>query len=227
MAPPNLQAQPQTPLTFSNMTRENYMNDACPPSGAQYQNGPIAPPNYSAGDFSDVMSAAYATGPKYVDQIQVSLPVKDMTSISGTGDEGNGMQPVVYDRFMVANLKSRQASLGDFFRGDLAIIPNQDVPSGWFNTTYTPARDLNQGALFVMGGLDNSSAMELANLINYSSGGSKNTIAGHNLTEHFAKVRENAANTGSHDLSRVNMSNQTMMGIQPASQDVISTSFLA
>ena len=194
MAPQELRAAPENPLTFSNMIRENYVNDSIPERGPQYQNGPIAPANYAAGNFNDLMQKAHAIpgNPQFTDKIRMTdnspnaLPMRDMTTPAPAGSTGDGgnMQPIVYDRFIVANLKSQQAAQGDFIRGDLPIVPNNN---GWFNTSYAPQKDLNQGAMAVLGGIRNESGQKLADLINAASGGTKTTQQGANLAPFFEK----------------------------------------
>ena len=61
----------------------------------------------------------------------------------------------------------------DTFRGDLAIVPNQN---GWFNVSAVPKQDLNPGAINVMAGNNNETSNALAELISATSGDS--TFAG-------------------------------------------------
>jgi len=214
MPPQDLRAAPANPLTFSNMIQENYVNDSIPPRGVQYQNGPIAPANYAAGNFNELMQKAHAMpgNPEFTDKIRMTdnspnaLPMRDMTSVAPMGSTGDGgnMQPIVYDRFIVANLKSQQAAQGDFIRGDLPIVPNNN---GWFNTSYAPQKDLNQGAMAVLGGIDGTSAQTLADLINAASGGTKTTQQGKNLAPFFEKqqmarranIRARSMNSGNRE----------------------------
>jgi len=197
-----LQGSPINPLTFSNMTKENYTRenfDGCAGKGTQYQgSAPIAPANYAAGNYNEILGGVYAgsSDSKAVNDIQVNLPVRDMTLINPEGGEDTNMQPVIYDRYIVANIKSQQAALGDFFRGDLPIVPNNN---GWFNTSYAPQKDLQKGAMAVMGGLYNDTTRELADLVNVSSGGASTTISGMNLQPHFAKqqaIRQQSEKAG-------------------------------
>ena len=189
MPPENMQASPVNPLTFSNMTNEgyNYSNDdSCVPKTVYQGSAPIAPANYAAGNFNKVMESTYKESklPRGVNDIQRNLPVKDMTALKGEGDNNDNTQPIVYDRYIVANLKSRQSALGDPIRGDIPIVPNDN---GWFNTSYQPQKDLNRGALFAMGGLYNEQARDLASLIEASSGGGVTNVGGEDLKQHFDK----------------------------------------
>lgn len=101
-----------------------------------------------------------------------ALPVGDMSSSSVEGD-----QPIIYDRAIYSNQKSRLRGGADWIRGDLAIVPNK---TGWFRPSVKPDRDLNAGAIFAISGSDNSNTKELAKLMNYSSGGKMTTFAGVN-----------------------------------------------
>ena len=79
---------------------------------------------------------------------------------------------MVYDRMMYANQKSRLYGEGDPIRGDLGcIVPIKDQ---WFRPSVVPNRDLRQGALTILGGIENDTARELRALQNiYSNGQSR------------------------------------------------------
>jgi hypothetical protein len=67
-------------------------------------------------------------------------------------------QPIVYDRLIFANKKSRLNGLGDPIRGDLPVVP---IAGDWFRPSVQPNIDLREGALNVIAGADNSTANEL------------------------------------------------------------------
>ena len=100
-----------------------------------------------------------------------------MTTLNSLGQED---QPIVYDRLMFANRNSKLRAHGDKFRGDLAIAPNNN---GWFNVSVQPNIDLEQGAMNVMGGINNETTQQLADLIYTTSGKYKTTIAGANMPD--------------------------------------------
>ena len=56
--------------------------------------------------------------------------------------EGNIIQPVVYDRIMYANRRSKLLEGSDFIRGDLPIFPQN---LGWFSPSVQPHIDLRRG----------------------------------------------------------------------------------
>ena len=96
----------------------------------------------------------------------------------GAGDAGgadNADNPVIFDRFITANLSSRLRSQADKIRGDLAIPP---CNSGWFQVSVNPAVDLEPGALAVMGGIYNEQCQSISSLVNMASGGTKTAIGG-------------------------------------------------
>lgn len=105
---------------------------------------------------------------------------------------GELRQPIVYDRYMYANRKSRLRSLGDPFRGDLPIIP---ASGNWFVPSVHPNIDLNPGVLNAIGGVNNETNNQLANLIYASSGGTDTAIGGVDMSGHSALV--STANFGS------------------------------
>lgn len=57
-------------------------------------------------------------------------------------NDGSVIQPVVYDRMIYANKKSRLVEGADFIRGDLPIAPQN---LGWFSPSVQPHIDLRQG----------------------------------------------------------------------------------
>jgi len=105
------------------------------------------------------------------------LPVSDMKGALPGAD----VQPIVYDRYIFANSRSKYRAGGDKFRGDLPIVPIKD---GWFRPSVDPHIDLAQGATAVMGGIDNNTAKRLMALSSASSGGYQDTGSG----IHFAKA---------------------------------------
>jgi hypothetical protein len=78
---------------------------------------------------------------------QVSLPT-DMCNINLMGTES---QPVIYDRLMYSNMRSRLRGQGDYIRGDLQIVPDNYKAgyqhNNWFQVSVKPERDLNPGAM--------------------------------------------------------------------------------
>jgi len=100
------------------------------------------------------------------------LPVGDMTVVGADGDVRN---PVVYDRLVFANQKSRLYGRGDPIRGDLPITP---MCGQWFNVSAVPQQDLNPGAMAVMGGTMNQTANELYDLVHQYTGGYDDTVGG-------------------------------------------------
>jgi hypothetical protein len=78
----------------------------------------------------------------------VPLP-KDMCNVNLLGTES---QPVIYDRVMYSNVRSRTRGSGDYIRGDLMITPDNYKPGGgghpqWFQVSAKPNRDLNPGCM--------------------------------------------------------------------------------
>jgi len=90
----------------------------------------------------------------------------------------NQANPVVFDRYIVANRHSRLRAQGDKIRGDLAIAP---CNSGWFQVSVTPSIDLEAGALSVLGGTCNEQGQSIASLINMDSGGAVTALQGINF----------------------------------------------
>ena len=83
---------------------------------------------------------------------------------------------------VVTNKKSRQQGQGCPLRGDLRCTPQV---TSWFKSSYSP-NDLRTGAMQVMGGIDNSTANELAELKFKYSGGVDTISGGVDLSNHFS-----------------------------------------
>lgn len=93
----------------------------------------------------------------------VDLP-KDMCNVNMLGQES---QPVVYDRVMYSNARSRLRGYGDYIRGDLQIAPDSYKPNGgghpqWFQVSVKPERDLNAGCMEHLGGRKEEISLGLA-----------------------------------------------------------------
>lgn len=130
---------------------------------------------YSA---SPMTSSSYSNASSQMKYTNVSdmLPVGDMTMVSASGEV---TQPIVYDRFVYANQRSRLYNLGDPIRGDLPIVP---CSGEWFRPSVNPQIDLRDGAMMVMGGADNTTNRELMALQYAASGGTQNVGSGINFS---------------------------------------------
>ena len=201
------QAVPCKPLDFGNMAKENFTpkdrhprgcgsgtcGQGCAPSCGKggmpvdYSPGnPSMPGSYAAGNFNKVLDQTYneSSYPEATD----SLPVGTMTTVNAEGDV---TQPVVYQNFVFANMRSRLRGLGDPIRGDIPIVPCE---GNWFSVHPNVNLDLHEGAMNVMGGVTNATNRSLATLINDASGGADTTIGGVNL----ANVNMTPEYTGSY-----------------------------
>ena len=167
-------AAPQHPLTYGNMARENFTESSSRCSAG----APLMQANHAAGNYNSVVG-------DYPDATDM-LPVQNMSTINTVGENGEPVQAYVIDRLIYANRNSRLRSLGDPIRGDLAIAP---CSASWFRPSVHPGIDLQQGAMNVMGGLTNETALAMASLINSTSGHS--TIGGVDMTspESVASLR--------------------------------------
>ena len=211
-------------------TRENYGCQSCGGGcgvadcrkggapGGYHGGAPIIPGNgYANGNFNQVSEQVYSdkkAGGSPYDKRQTmycdgddkqslasSLPVRDMTALNASGDN---VQPIVYDRYIYANRNSRLRCQGDFLRGDLPIMP---CNTGWFQVSVQPNIDLNQGAMNVMGGINNETTKGLADIIYKTSGNAETAIAGVDMANH------------------VNMSTMFGGGLTAAQGDINVTAF--
>jgi len=110
------------------------------------------------------------------------------------GDDGkpNMTNAVVFNRYMAANPDSRLRGLGCPIRGDLPVIP---CSTGWFQVSATPSRTLQQGAMNVLGGVNNSTTNEMNTLVNMNSGGAITTLSGVNMSNEMGQCLSGAGQT--------------------------------
>lgn len=129
---------------------------------------------YANGNYNEVISQVTEAGGSG----WPTSTLQTLDTATFMSPNGEMKQPIVYDRFIYANRNSRLRGQGDPIRGDLPIVPmtgNWFVPSGAFEG---PNVVLQQGAMNVMGGVNNETSNQLANLIWNSSGGAETTIGG-------------------------------------------------
>ncbi len=184
---------PSDPLTYSKVvdepiiTLENYDGGApvCSKGGIGFASSPYAAPASNNMTTYDAQLDKLSYTPT-----SDMLPVGDMTAVGADGDID---QPLVYDRFMYANQKSRLYAASDFIRGDLPIIPLQ---GNWFVPAVNPQIDLNSGALSVTGGLTNETNRQLLALQNAASGGLLDVGSGVN----YSVQKSNYLTSGGSDL---------------------------
>jgi hypothetical protein len=190
---------PKHPLTFSNMVKEEY--GAARTSKAGNCNASLGAPKYMGGNTTNITNYAASNYNEVKDKLKYVettdlLPVGDMAT---AGPD----QPIIYDRFIYANQRSRLYGLGDPIRGDLPIVPCQ---ADWFRPSVQPQIDLRDGAMMVMGGDSNQSARQTLKLMEASSGHTVSTFAGVNLND-------------------LNMTTQKQLGVQAAGGDIQVTAF--
>jgi hypothetical protein len=175
-------AVPCDSLAMADMATEKYKNSV--ENYGCNSNTSMTPPKVtsSSQEYENEMNSLYDSEHSTGVLSDGLMAVGDMTTIDALGQVS---QPIVYDRYIYANLSSRLASQGDMIRGDLAITPNVGT---WFNVSANPNIDLQTGALNVMGGYDNESARQMASLVNTSSGGFDTTIGGIDMQNQFGTM---------------------------------------
>lgn len=139
-------------------------------SAALNPQGRFVTSNYSLPSYKKLESER-----KYTDVTNM-LPVGEMTMMNSDGDIN---QPIVYDRFMYANQRSKLYGNADPIRGDLPIVPFRNE---WFRPSVHPQIDLRAGALAVMGGVDNNTSKDLLQLQSAAAGGLVDTGSGINYS---------------------------------------------
>lgn len=170
--------------------RENF-NSTESPRGFQTSKSiggpaiPLDPHNpystsYANGNYNEVLNEIVQAGA--VDGWPTST-VAELDSATFMTQDGEMKQPIIYDRYIYSNRNSRLRGQGDPIRGDLPIVPISGswfIPSGAYEG---PNIVLQQGAMNVMGGVNNETNNQLANLIYNSSGGAETAIGGIDMAQ--------------------------------------------
>jgi len=198
---------PEHPLTYYKNTVDSC--NPCPPPMTRDQRGCNLTPLCDLGsvDVSDDKCGKRCPQSATVSSM---LPVTDMRTINMMANvqtrenkaaiEGglkcnmpssvceDNQQPIVYDRLIYANSRSRLRGQGDYIRGDLPVVPvlPESNPDSlvMFRPSVTPSIDLNSGALNVLGGYDNTSMKQLQTLIARSTNGTLGTFSGAPINNH-------------------------------------------
>ena len=112
--------------------------------------------------------------PKQVEGLsQSDIPI-------GKGVTESGDRFITFKRLMYSNKRpSRNYGQGDFIRGDLPIKP---CNTGWFSVSPDISRDLNPGAMNVIGGLG-AGDNKLYQMLLLDSGGKNTTQGGADLND--------------------------------------------
>ncbi len=136
--------------------------------------------SYANGNYNQVLNDIVQAGA--VDGWPTST-VAELDSATFMTQDGEMKQPIIYDRYIYSNRNSRLRGQGDPIRGDLPIVPISGswfIPSGAYEG---PNIVLQQGAMNVMGGVNNETNNQLANLIYNSSGGAETAIGGIDMAQ--------------------------------------------
>ncbi|MBL4898299.1 MAG: hypothetical protein JKX76_01500 [Colwellia sp.] len=177
-----MQAVPVDPISYGNMvqSKEGFAAPACSKAGldvpkTRNQIGNSAGPNFRDQTVVDAEGQIPSST-----TVTSLLPVGNMTDISAGGAPD---QPVVYERFIYANQKSRLRAQGDPIRGDLPIVPNT---GNWFTPSVQPQTDLHEGALNAIAGMYNETANNLHALQSDNVGGMLQVLGGVNMGASYA-----------------------------------------
>lgn len=136
--------------------------------------------SYANGNYNEVLNDIVQAGA--VNGWPTST-LAELDSATLMTQDGEMKQPIIYDRYIYSNRNSRLRGQGDPIRGDLPIVPISGswfIPSGAYEG---PNIVLQQGAMNVMGGVNNETNNQLANLIYNSSGGAETAIGGVDMAQ--------------------------------------------
>jgi len=161
------------PMLAAEIVKENYEgnNLSCKSGGIAggppFHETPIMGASYANGDFNQVSQQLYNEAREQNNgygQAVDMVPIGSMTALTGDGQQ---VEVVQFNQgIMSLQQNTRLRSQGDPIRGDLPITP---CNTGWFQVSVNPVVDLQQGAMFVMGGMDNELTKQMAALLANSS----------------------------------------------------------
>jgi len=174
---------------FSPMGYTPYIKYKLPPTDMQG----ITPMNPSPLQYGDMVKEEYnpnnkpmKASPEYLSSEEL-MPSSTMETIGSQG----AVQTYQTDRLMYSNKKAANSYGGlDRIRGDPPVMPIVSTmstgPDGtnkhWFVSRYANATNLTQGALAALGGLNNETAKETAQLVSSFSGTAPTYFAGSPIT---------------------------------------------
>lgn len=219
LPPSGMMAAPSVPTTYSTKVYDEQRPQVIDPG---YNANGHSSSKYSRPASSEQVQKMRQVQQQYLD-VSDMLPVQNHYSSSGYSSSQNGSQqmrseivnntlnmqgndiiqklkpdeqPIIYDRYIFANSKSRLRGRADPFRGDLPIAPvlPQAAPDSgvWFRPSVTPHIDLSRGYLSVAGGFDNESNNKLQSLMVASSGGTLQSFGGNNIPLQRSLVNNSA-----------------------------------
>ena len=160
----------------------------------------------------------------------LELPTQsDMTNTGAVSKDAKDGFYVNSERLIFSLQKNRLQGLGDPIRGDLAIVPCNPIadPNSnvWFRPAAQPQSMLNAGAMNVIGGVGNTTAQQVSNLMSNAGGGYNNTYGALPYTVSsesvVGKALEAAAN------QNINMSSQKTQLTQGGNGIPIGTTYTA
>jgi len=165
---------------------------------------------------------------KQGDEVASKLPVPTMGSGQSKDLPSSFWQA---DRFIFKLQRSRLFGAGDPIRGDLPCVPCSSSPNPadnvWFRPSVNVARDLRAGAINVMSGAGNPTALQTSQLQISATGGAKDTFGGVALAVPQNTPVGNILAAQQAQVNRLNMGNQIQLtaDVQQPLSSVSTTSF--
>jgi hypothetical protein len=161
-----------------------YIRYKMPPENMQG----VTPMNPTPLDYGNMVKEEYSAPKQKSRQTPEYLSTEDLMPSQTMESVNSGRIADTFqtERLMYANYKLPTRRAADLIRGDINIAPCQKN-LGWFQSYLANATNLTQGALAVMGGVNNDTAKATAQLISAYSGVAPAAIAGSPITGTVAK----------------------------------------
>jgi hypothetical protein len=169
---------PLNPLGYPSCVKENFSAPTNCGGGVGFNSAPLMSSDYMSGNRGQVVDQIIEDSGVSMDgSVSSMVPAGTLESI---GPDGLSKNITVMNGLRVVNANSRLRSAGDMIRGDIVPCCATGSHIAWVPLSANPNLDLQQGAMFALGGMDNSVVRNTASLMNNATGST--TIAGMNMS---------------------------------------------
>lgn len=168
-------ASPGNP--FGDSSVENFTQPpSCGAGGttpdSSFHAAPLMQADYVSGNRNEIIN-------EIIEDSGVSVAVPDLVptgTMESVGPDGLMQQVVMLNGLRYVNRNNRLRASGDMIRGDIVPTCATGEHAAWVPKSTIPNLSLQQGAMFALGGLDNSASKSMASLMYNATG--ETTVSG-------------------------------------------------